>query len=126
MNKIINCGNCGAEITIRDEPKPSGRLLTDKEMQKVLYEVWEKYYDAEVNVNVSHTSMARAQDAKTANIFNAHTEALIEEIEECVSQVPSMPHKYNDDKMEGWLECERRVKELLLKALKATQRGEEG
>ena len=41
-------------------------LLTDEEIGTVLLEVADWYYDAEVNVTVSYTAVAKAQDAKTA------------------------------------------------------------
>ena len=54
-----------------------------------------------------------AQDAKTARSFEARIEALIDAIEKVLRGYPEMPDEYNDDKLSGWLECEREVKKAL-------------
>lgn len=64
-------GRMDSTHSIHELKPDESRLLTEEEMKSILLEVADRYYDAEVDVNVGHTVLVKAQDVRTASIKEA-------------------------------------------------------
>ena len=58
--------------------------LSDEEIKKILLEVADRYYDAEIHINVSHTAIAKGQVTKLINIGWKSPEEVQEQVAEAV------------------------------------------
>lgn len=97
-------------------------LLTDEEIQEVLLEVADRYYDAEIGVTVSHMAIAQAQLAK-CQLFSQpevkgweetvipYTERIIltdyhgdVDVDKCVRKQAKVSYEAGAKKVAEWIE----------------------